>query len=44
MQSISVFLDITELADFLLKNADASRSQGECHVTHIVFGSSLGKV
>ena len=44
MQSISVFLDITELADFRLKNAGASRNQGVCHVTHTVFGSSPGKV
>ena len=44
MQSISVFLDIIEFADFWLKNADANRSQGVCHVIHIFFGSSLGKV
>ena len=29
---------------FLVKNADASRIQGVCHVSHIFFGSSLGKV
>ena len=29
---------------FLVKNADASRTQGVCHVIHIVFGSSLGEV
>ena len=44
MQSISVFLDITEFADFLWKNADVSRTQGVCHVIHIFFGSSLGRV
>ena len=43
MQSISVFLDITKFADFWWKNADVSRSQ-VCHVIHIFFGSSLGKV
>ena len=43
MQSISAFLDITKFADFQSKNADVSRSQGVCHVTHIFFGSSLGK-
>ena len=44
MQSISVFLDITKFADFRSKNADVSRSQGTCHVIHIFFKSSLGKV
>ena len=44
MQSISVFLDITKFADFNWKNADVSRSQGVCHVIHIFFGSSLGKI
>ena len=44
MESISVFLDIAKFADFLLKNADVSRTQKVCHVTHILFGSSLGKV
>ena len=44
MQSISIFLDIVEFADFWLKNADVSRNQGVCHVVHIFFGSSLGKV
>ena len=41
MDSTSVFLDIAKFADFRLKNADVSRTQG---VYHIVFGSSLGKV
>ena len=44
MQSISVFLDITKVADFRWKNADDSRTQGVCHVIYIFFGSSLGKV
>ena len=44
MQSISVFLDITKFTYFLLKNAEVSRTQGACHVIHIFFGSSLGKV
>ena len=44
MQSISVFLDIAKFADFLLKNADVSRTQGAYHMIHIFFGSSLGKV
>ena len=44
MESISVFLDIAKFADFRLKNADVSRTQGMCHVIYIFFGSSLGKV
>ena len=44
MQSISVFLDIAKFADFRLKNADVSRSQGASHVIHIIFASFLGKV
>ena len=44
MQSISVFLGITKFADFRWKNADVSRTQGVCHVIHIFFECSLGKV
>ena len=44
MQSVSVFLETIKLADFRLKNADFSRSQGVCHVTHLFFGFPLGKV
>ena len=44
MQSISVFFDITKIADFWWKNADVSRTQGVCHVIYIFLGSSLGKV
>ena len=42
MQLISLFLDIAKFADFQWKNADVSKTQGVCHVTHIIFGSSLG--
>ena len=42
--TISVFLDKMRFADFRWKNADASRTQGLCHVIHIFFESSLGKV
>ena len=41
---MSVFLDITKVADSRWKNADGSRTQGACHVIYIFFGSSLGKV
>ena len=41
---ISVFLDTAKFADFRWKNADVSGTQGECHVIHIFFGSSLGKI
>ena len=44
MQAISVFLDIIKDADFRLKNANISRTQGVYHVTDIFFGSPLGKV
>ena len=44
MESISLFSDKTKFADFYWKNADASRTQNDCHVMHIFFGSSLGKV
>ena len=44
MQSISVFFDVVKFADFLWKNADVSRTQEVCHVIHIFFESSLGKV
>ena len=44
MKPISVFLDIAIFADFQRKKADVSRTQGVCHVTHIFFGPSLGKV
>ena len=44
MQCISVFLDTAKFADFRWKNADVSRTPGECHVVHISFGFSLDKV
>ena len=44
MQSVYVFLDITKFADARRKNADVSRTHGVCHVIHIFFGSSLGKI
>ena len=44
MQSISVFLDITKVADFRWKNADICRMQGVCHVIDIFFEYSLGKI
>ena len=44
MESISVFLDIAIFVDFRWKNGYLSRTQGVCHVIHVFFGSSLGKV
>ena len=44
IESISVFLDVAKFADFRLKNADVSRTQGMCPVIYKVFRSSLGKV
>ena len=41
---MSIFLDVTKVADFLWKNANISRNQGVCHVIYIIFGSSLPKV
>ena len=43
-QSLPVFLDVAKFADFWYKNADASRTQGNCHVIYIFCGSSLGEV
>ena len=39
MQSISVFIDITKVADFQWKNADEV-----CHVIYIFFGFFSSKV
>ena len=39
-----MFFDKTKVANFMQKNADVSRNQGLCHVIHIFFESSLGKV
>ena len=44
MESISVFLDIAKFADFWLKNANVSGTQGVCHGIYVVFETSLGKV
>ena len=39
-----MFFDKTKAANFMQKNADVSRNKGLCHVIHIFFESSLGKV
>ena len=44
MQSVFVFLVIAKFADFRLKNANVSRTQGVYHLIHTFFGSYLGKV
>ena len=44
MQSISVFLDLENFADFQWKNAEVCKTKGVCQVNYIFFGSSLGKV
>ena len=44
MQSLSVFLNQTEVVDFQGENADVSRAEGVFHMIYIFFGSSLGKV
>ena len=44
MQSISVFLDITKVADFQWKNADVSRTQGVNYVIYVFWGSFADKV
>ena len=35
---------LVKSTDFQWKHFDISRTQGLCHVIHIVFASSLGKV
>ena len=42
--AISVFFDTTKVSDFRCKNADVSTTQKVCHVIHMFFVSSLGKV
>ena len=44
MQSISVFLDTTKIADFQWENADISRIQGVGYVMYILFIYSLDKL
>ena len=39
MQSISVFLDMTNVADFRRKNVDVSTTQEVCHMIYIFFRS-----
>ena len=41
--SVSVFLDITKVADLRWNNTNGSRTQGVFHVIYIFFGSTLGK-
>ena len=38
MQSIHVFFDIENFADFRRKIVDSSTTHGMCHVIYIVFG------
>ena len=40
----NLYFKIPKFADFELKNAPVSKTQGVCSVSHIIFGSSLGKV
>ena len=44
MQSMSLFRDTTNVADFRWKNADVSRTQGMFHVIYTFFVAFLGKV
>ena len=44
MQSISVFSEIADFADFRCKSADVSRTQGVCHKIPSFFESSLGEI
>ena len=44
MQSTSVFLDITKVADFRWKNADVSNTYRVRHVIYVFLGFSLGMV
>ena len=44
MQSVTIFPDISKFANFPLKNADVSRTQGVCHVIYMLSGSSSGEV
>ena len=37
MQSLSVFIDITKVADFWRKNTDVRRTQGVCHRIYIFY-------
>ena len=44
MQSLPVFPDIRETADFRWKNADVSRTQEVYYVIYVSFRSYLGTV
>ena len=44
MKTVSLFLDITKIADFRWKNAVISRTHGVGLVIYIFFGSFLGQV
>ena len=44
MQSMPVFHDILNIAEFSWKKADVNRTQAMCHVIYTFFGSYLGKV
>ena len=37
MRSITVFVDITKVAYFWLKNADVNGTEGVCHMIYIYF-------
>ena len=43
-KSISFFLDIAKFTDLRWKKSDVHRTQRVCHVIHVLFGSSLGKL
>ena len=40
MQPIPVFPDILKIADFRRKYADATRTQGLCHLIYVFYESS----
>ena len=43
-QFLSVFSNITKIANFWCKNTDVSRTYRACHVIHTFFGCSLDEV
>ena len=44
MQFLSVFLDITKIADFWQKSGDVNRTQKVDHVIYMFLGFPVGKV
>ena len=44
VESVSAYLDVTEITNFWRKNADLSRTKGVCRMIYMFFGSSLGKI